>query len=116
MVCLQEDLIFVDGKAQSVTEKIMEVIVDIGALRTCLHTLQPLSSPHMYGWWNKRLETIARDDKCAEAIATFTKLVTNGRIPSSMTYYMTTATLVIIMKKEVHDIEQLRDATGDAFV
>ena len=84
--------------------------------RACLATAPPLSSPHGDGWRNEHFVDLARDQACGVALARVLTVVVSGDLPQKTAYILSSATLIILLKKDAETMETLKQQMGDAYL
>jgi len=83
-------------------------VVTLDLLRDCLAAAPPLSSPHKDGWRNEHLIELARDSVCGSALAGVLTAVVAGDVPQKTADILSSATLIVLLKKDAATIEALK--------
>jgi len=91
-------------------------IVTVDLLHTCLAATPPLSSPHRDGWRNEHFVEMARDPACATALARMLTAVVTRDVPQKTTDFLSSSTLIILLKKDAASMEALKLAEGEAYM
>ena len=91
-------------------------VVTLDILKTCLAAAPPLSSPHKDGWRNDYLVDLARDPACAAALARVLTSVVTSDVPKKTADILSSATLIILLKKDAAAREALKLAQGAAYM
>lgn len=76
----------------------------------------PLSTPHRDGWRNEHIAEMAKDPACAAAIARLLTAVITGDVPQKAADFLSSSTLIILLKKDAATMEALKQAQGDAYL
>ena len=67
-----------------------------------------LVDPHKDGWRNEHVFEQAKDDACGAALETIMTAFYTGDVPIKTTYIITSATLIILLKKDVDTMEEMK--------
>ncbi len=92
------------------------IIVTLDTLRACSAAAPPLSSPHKDMWRVEHFIPLAADPDCGEALAAFTSVIGKGEVSQKIGDLLSSATLVILLKKDVETMEEMKRVLGDAYV
>jgi hypothetical protein len=103
-----QDLLDPYGPAAPPLEDQPPSVVTLDLLRTCLASAPLLSSPHRDGWRNEHLSELARDQACGTALARVLTAVVTGDVLQKTADILSSATLVILMKKDAATMEELK--------
>ena len=90
------------------------IVVDL--LRKCLDAAPPLSTPHKDGCKNEHLSELAKDDFCGAALASITNVVYSGDVLSKTAYILSSATLIVLLKKDARAMEEMKVRLGPTYV
>jgi hypothetical protein len=91
-------------------------MVTLYNLRICIAASPPLSSPHNDGWRVEHFIPLVVDPDCGEALATFMAVIVNGGVSQKIAYLLSSATLVILLKKDAETMEEMELVLRDAYV
>ena len=90
--------------------------ITVEILRNCMATAPPLSSPHRYGWRTEHLSQISPNDSCCEALAAFATSIIQGDVFDKISHLLSSATRVVLLKKDVETLVGLKQAQGPAYL
>ena len=115
-VVTQEDLIAYNGPPASPLPGHPPPVITIDLLRQCLDAAPPLSTPHKDGRRNEHLSKLAKDDACGHALARVMTVVYTADVASKTADILSSATLVILLKKNAEAMEQMKQRLGPTYV
>ncbi len=90
-------------------------VVTLEMLRSVLAAAPPLSSPHRDGWRNEHLVELARDPACGIALARVLTAIVAGDAPKKTADILSSATLIVLLKKDAAAMEALKQQLGEAY-
>ena len=112
----EEDLLEYYGPAAPPSPDAHPVVVTLYTLRTCIAASPPLSSPHKDGWRVEQFIPLVVDPDCGEALAAFMTVIVKGDVSQKIANLLSSATLVILLKKDAETMEEMKCVLGDAYV
>jgi hypothetical protein len=74
-----------------------------------------MSNPHKEGWRNEYFTEMARDPVCGEALANLMTTVVLGDIPAKTTNIMSSAALIVLLKKDATSMDAIKHQQGAAY-
>jgi hypothetical protein len=75
-----------------------------------------LSSPHKDGWRNELFVEMDKDPACAAALARMLTAVVTGDVPPKTADILSSAILIILLKKDTASMEALKLVQGEAYL
>jgi len=94
----------------------LPVKVTLANMRDYIATAPPLSSPHKDGWRVEHLVPLAADSTCGEALAAFMTTIARGDVSNKIADLLSSATLVILLKKDAETMDAMKETLGPAYV
>jgi len=76
----------------------------------------PLPSPHKDGWRVEYLTSLAADPTCGEALALLMTTLIKAGVPNKIADPLSSATLVILLKRDVETMAQMKLLQSDAYL
>jgi len=111
-----DDLLDYYGLAALQNLDVVPVIVALDTLRFVLAVSLHLSSPHRDGWRVEYLTSIASDHACGEALASLMTTLIKGDVSDKIADLLSSAILVILLKKYAETMAQMKLLQGDAYL
>jgi len=102
---LYEDLVELFGEPKPVEATASAPNIGVDKVRECIAAALPVTSPHRDGWRMEHLEALARDHAFAATLATFISNIATRNVPSVTADYLTSATIVALLKKSEEDTQ-----------
>jgi hypothetical protein len=92
------------------------VLITMGNLRECLFVAPPLSSPHKDDWRIENLTPLVADPDCGQTLASLMTMRVKGDVSNTTTYLMSSATLVVLLKKDAETMAEMKRTHGDEYL
>jgi len=112
----EEDLKDFYGLAAAPLPDSQPVRITVEILRSCPAAAPPLSSPHRDGWRTEHLSQLAPDDAWCEALAAPATSIIRGDVSDKIPHLLSSATLVILFKKDAETMAAMKRAQGPAYL
>ena len=84
-------------------------------VQACLEAIAQLTTPHKDGWRAEHLLALSANLSCVEALADLIRAVAMRDATDATCDILSSATLVVLLKKTEAEMVALREAQGDAF-
>jgi len=104
-----------DGPKVTPARESMVVTITPEEVLKCLAEAAPLTTPHKDGWRAEHLHALCKDRDCAEAFTGIIAALAIGDVTDDKCDLLSSATLVILLKKTKEEMEALKQKHGQHY-